>query len=69
MASVCKWPDYKVKFQASVEGVEWGCLQSRVKDTETRCQVYLGHVPKDFREQIRDFHDLLRNEPPFLLIL
>jgi hypothetical protein len=33
------------------------------------CKVDLGHVPKDFMDQIRGFHDLLRQKPPSLLIL
>jgi hypothetical protein len=26
--------------------------------------VYLGHVPEVFREAVRGFHDLLRQNPP-----
>jgi hypothetical protein len=55
---------------ASVEGVGgWGCLHSRLRNTEPRPQVYLGHVPKVFREPIRGFYDLLRQKTPSLLIL
>jgi hypothetical protein len=39
------------------------------KFKELHHQVDLGHVCKVFREQIRGFHDLLRQKPPPLLIL
>jgi hypothetical protein len=36
-----------------------GLFFNRLKNTEPPHQVYLGHVPKVFREPIRSFHDLL----------
>jgi hypothetical protein len=35
-----------------------------VKDKGPLRQIDLGHVPKVFREPIRNFHDLLRPNPP-----
>jgi hypothetical protein len=40
-----------------------------VKDRGLHHQVGLGHVPKVYRQPIRGFHALLRQKPPFLLIL
>jgi hypothetical protein len=57
MVSVCIWPEYKVRFHASVEGAWVGLITKRFKNTEPRRQMYLGHVPKVFREPISGFHD------------
>jgi hypothetical protein len=46
---------------ASVEVVGSGVVyKARLKDTEPRLQVYLGHVPKVFTEPIRGFRGLQR---------
>jgi hypothetical protein len=67
VACVCKWPDYKAMSQATFEELVGVCKQTR--NAEPRRQVSLGQVPKVFREPIRGFHELLRQEPPSLLIL
>jgi hypothetical protein len=66
-----KWPAYKVKFH-SLGGREerlFAANTAGVRDKGPRSQVDLGHVPKDFRDLIRGFHDLLSQKPPPLLII
>jgi hypothetical protein len=46
----CKWPEYKVTFQASVEGKGWFVCK-HVMNAEPRRQVSLGYVPKVLRSQ------------------
>jgi hypothetical protein len=41
----CKWPEYKARSQASVEGSS-GIVCKHVMNAEPRRQVSLGHVPK-----------------------
>jgi hypothetical protein len=52
VAWVYKWPGYEARFQASVEGVGGGgglrLFTNRLKDTEQRRQVDLGHVSKGY---------------------
>jgi hypothetical protein len=59
--------------QDFIDLVEWlwdGVVyKARLRNMGLHHQVYLGHVPKDFREPIRGIHDLLRQKTPSLLIL
>jgi hypothetical protein len=65
MVWVCKWPDYKARFQSfGGNGGEYGCLQSRALGYGTASPSVLGSCSESFREPIRDFHDLLRQKPP-----
>jgi hypothetical protein len=52
----------------SMEGV-WVVYKAWLKNTGLHHQVYLGHIPKVFRDPVRDFNDLLRKKPPSLLLL
>jgi hypothetical protein len=64
-----KWLDYKARFQSFGEGGRLFTVnRAGVKDRGLYHQMDLGHIPKIFRELIRGSHDLLRKEPPSLLI-